>query len=115
MERRLMILVSALMLFVASSEPLCAQWSMLDGDPVWVYRQSVNATIKNAPKEVRQFNVEPLLFYHTYYIKGDTTIQNRVYKKLYHEYLNGKVMSLMSRVIKRMMRDKQRRSSRQDW
>ena len=62
MERRLMILVSALMLFVASSEPLCAQWSMLDGDPVWVYRQSVNATIKNAPKEVRQFNVEPLLF-----------------------------------------------------
>ena len=90
MERRLMILVSALMLFVASSEPLCAQWSMLDGDPVWVYRQSVNATIKNAPKEVRQFNVEPLLFYHTYYIKGDTTIQNRVYKKLYHEYLNEK-------------------------
>ena len=90
MERRLMILVSALMLFVASSEPLCAQWSMLDGDPVWVYRQSVNATIKNAPKEVRPFDVEPLLFYHTYYIKGDTTIQNRVYKKLYHEYLNEK-------------------------
>ena len=90
MERRLMILVSALMLFVASSEPLCAQWSMLDGNPVWVYRQSVNATIKNAPKEVRQFNVEPLLFYHTYYIKGDTTINNRVYKKLYHEYLNEK-------------------------
>jgi len=90
MKRRLMILVSALMLFVASSEPLCAQWSMLDGDPVWVYRQSVNATIKNAPKEVRPFDVEPLLFYHTYYIKGDTTIQNRVYKKLYHEYLNEK-------------------------
>ena len=90
MKRRLMILVSALMLFVASSELLCAQRSMLDGDPVWVYRQSVNATIKNAPKEVRPFDVEPLLYYHTYYIKGDTTIQNRVYKKLYHEYLNEK-------------------------
>ena len=73
---------------VIATMTMFAQQSMLDGDPVWVYRQSVNATIKNAPKEVRPFDVEPLLFYHTYYIKGDTTINNRVYKKLYHEYLN---------------------------
>ena len=73
---------------VIATMTMFAQQSMLDGNPVWVYRQSVNATIKNAPKEVRPFDVEPLLFYHTYYIKGDTTINNRVYKKLYHEYLN---------------------------
>ena len=87
MERKMMTFVCALMLFVLQSETIQAQQSMLDGDPVWVYRQSIGTTIKNAPKEVGRFDDEPL-FYHIYYIKGDTTIQNRVYKKLYHEYLN---------------------------
>ena len=88
MERRLMVFVSALMLFVASSEPLCAQRSMLDGDPVWVYQQEVWFRVKNAPEDVMGMFGYPVLFYHTYYIKGDTTINNRVYKKLYHDYLN---------------------------
>ena len=87
MDRKMMTFVCALMLFVLQSETIQAQQSMLDGDPVWVYRQSIGITIKNAPKEVGRFDDEPL-FYHIYYIKGDTTIQNRVYKKLYHEYLN---------------------------
>ena len=64
---------------VLASMTMFAQQSMLDGDPVWVYRQSIGTTIKNAPKEVGRFDDEPL-FYHIYYIKGDTTIQNRVYK-----------------------------------
>ena len=89
MKRRLMILVSALMLFVASSEPLCAQWSMLDGDPVWVYRQEVEWNVKNAPENTLIWN-EPMYFIHTYTIKGDTTIQGKVYKKLYHEFQNEK-------------------------
>lgn len=89
MDRKMMTFVCTLMLFVLQSETIQAQQSMLDGDPVWVYRQSIGITIKNAPKEVGRFDDEPL-FYHIYYIKGDTTIQNRVYKKLYHEYLNEK-------------------------
>ena len=62
--------------------------SMLDGDPVWVYQQKVWFRIKNAPEGAMMMVAYPVLFYHTYYLKGDTTIQNRVYKKLYHEYLN---------------------------
>ncbi|MBR6893180.1 MAG: hypothetical protein IKN15_08095 [Bacteroidaceae bacterium] len=87
MERKMMSFVCTLMLFVLQSETIQAQQSMLDGDPVWVYRQSIGTTIKNAPANLF-WNDEALTFYHIYYIKGDTTIQNRVYKKLYHEYLN---------------------------
>ncbi|MBQ7685933.1 MAG: hypothetical protein IJT28_01720 [Bacteroidaceae bacterium] len=89
MDRKMMTFVCALMLFVLQSETIQAQQSMLDGDPVWVYRQSIGTTIKNAPANLF-WNDEALTFYHIYYIKGDTTIQNRVYKKLYHEYLNEK-------------------------
>ena len=88
MKRTFITFISALVLFLASSEQLCAQRSMLDGDPVWVYRQEVWFHVKNAPEDVMVMFGYPVLFYHTYYIKGDTTINNRVYKKLYHEYLN---------------------------
>ena len=86
MKRTFITFVSALVLFLASSEQLCAQHSMLEGNPVWVYEQEVKFDIKNAPENVQWIDIEPLLLYHIYFIDGDTTIQGRVYKKLYHEY-----------------------------
>ena len=89
MERKMMSFVCALVLFLAPSKPLRAQQSMLDGNPVWVYQQEIEWEIKNFPDNVKGINLsqnEPLNLFHIYFIKGDTTIQNRVYKKLYHEY-----------------------------
>ena len=86
MKRTFITFISALVLFLASSDQLCAQHSMLEGNPVWVYEQEVKLGIKNAPENVQWIDLEPLLLYHIYFIDGDTTIQGRVYKKLYHEY-----------------------------
>ena len=71
---------------VLASITMLAQQSMLDGNPVWVYQQEVGLDIKNAPENVTWIDSEPFLLFHTYFIDGDTTIQGRVYKKLYHEY-----------------------------
>jgi hypothetical protein len=67
-----------------------AQQSMLEGNPVWVYQQEIIWRIKNAPENVKRVASEPFFLFHTYSIKGDTTIQGKVYKKLYHEYQNEK-------------------------
>ena len=87
MKQKMITFVSALVLFLAPSEPLRAQQSMLDGNPVWVYQQEVEWNVKNAPENTLIWN-EPMYFIHTYTIKGDTTIQGKVYKKLYHEFQN---------------------------
>lgn len=71
---------------VLASMTMFAQQSMLDGNPVWVYEQEVEWEIKNAPENVEMYNAEPFILIHTYAIKGDTTIQGKVYKKLYHEF-----------------------------
>ena len=70
---------------VLATMTMFAQQSMLDGNPVWVYEQEVEWNVKNAPENTLIWN-EPMYFIHTYSIKGDTTIQGRVYKKLYHEF-----------------------------
>ena len=72
---------------VIATMTMFAQQSMLDGNPVWVYEQEVEWNVKNAPENTLIWN-EPMYFIHTYTIKGDTTIQGRVYKKLYHEFQN---------------------------
>jgi len=90
MKRTFITFISALVLFLASSEQLCAQHSMLEGNPVWVYQQEVAWDVKDFPANVNMSAIyEPLAyFFHIYYVKGDTTIQNRAYKKLYHEYID---------------------------
>ncbi len=90
MKRTFITFISALVLFLASSEQLCAQHSMLEGNPVWVYQQEVAWDVKDFPANVNMSAIyEPLaFFFHIYYVKGDTTIQNRAYKKLYHEYID---------------------------
>ena len=72
---------------VIATMTMFAQQSMLDGNPVWVYEQEVEWNVKNAPENTLIWN-EPMYFIHTYTIKGDTTIQGKVYKKLYHEFQN---------------------------
>ena len=89
MKQKMITFVSALVLFLAPSEPLRAQQSMLDGNPVWVYQQEVEWEIKNAPNNENVKTIpfgEDSYLFHVYFIDGDTTIQNREYKKLYHEY-----------------------------
>ncbi len=74
---------------VIATMTLFAQQSMLDGNPVWVYEQEVEWEIKNAPNNENVKTIpfgEDSYLFHVYFIDGDTTIQNREYKKLYHEY-----------------------------
>ena len=74
---------------VLASMTMLAQQSMLDGNPVWVYQQEVGWNIKNAPNDESMKTIavgHPSCLFHIYFLDGDTAIQNRVYKKLYHEY-----------------------------
>ena len=84
MKRTLLLITCVL-----ASMTMFAQQSMLDGNPVWVYEQEVEWEIKNAPNNENVKTIpfgEDSYLFHVYFIDGDTTIQNREYKKLYHEY-----------------------------